>query len=217
MKVTDQTKELIFNSKLISRDLSWLKFNHRVLDQARHLDRTLLERLKFMAITGSNLDEFFMIRVGSLYNYIDYGKQRVDYSGLRERPFKKLLYHYTHEFTDEQRSLYNDHLAPEYEKNGIMIASVKDLNDEEKKKVKAYFKKTVFPMLTPMVYDNYHPFPLLINLLQIFSVITKSKSKAVKKKLSVIQITQNLPQFFQFDRLDSGFFRLFRVMFSALV
>ncbi|MGD9328402.1 MAG: polyphosphate kinase 1, partial [Cyclobacteriaceae bacterium] len=200
MTVTDQTKELIFNSKLISRDLSWLKFNHRVLDQARHLDRTLLERLKFMAITGSNLDEFFMIRVGSLYNYIDYGKQRVDYSGLRERPFKKLLYHYTHEFTDEQRSLYNDHLAPEYEKNGIMIASVKDLNDEEKKKVKAYFKKTVFPMLTPMVYDNYHPFPLLMNLLQIFAVITKSKSKAVKKKLSFIQIPQNLPKFFEIER-----------------
>ncbi len=200
MTVTDQTKELIFNSKLISRDLSWLKFNHRVLDQARHMDRTLLERLKFTAITGSNLDEFFMIRVGSLYNYIDYGKQRVDYSGLRERPFKKLLYHYTHEFTDEQRSLYNDQLAPEYEKNGIMIASVKDLNDEEKKMVKAYFKKTVFPMLTPMVYDNYHPFPLLMNLLQIFAVITKSKSKAVKKKLSFIQIPQNLPKFFEIER-----------------
>ena len=200
MTVTDQTKELIFNSKLISRDLSWLKFNHRVLDQARHMDRTLLERLKFMAITGSNLDEFFMIRVGSLYNYIDYGKQRVDYSGLRERPFKKLLYHYTHEFTDEQRSLYNDQLAPEYEKNGIMIASIKDLNDEEKKMVKAYFKKTVFPMLTPMVYDNYHPFPLLMNLLQIFAVITKAKSKAVKKKLSFIQIPQNLPKFFEIER-----------------
>jgi polyphosphate kinase len=200
MTVTDQTKELIFNSKLISRDLSWLKFNHRVLDQARHMDRTLLERLKFMAITGSNLDEFFMIRVGSLYNYIDYGKQRVDYSGLRERPFKKLLYHYTHEFTDEQRSLYRDQLAPEYDKNGILIAGVEDLNDEEKKMVKAYFKKTVFPMLTPMVYDNYHPFPLLMNLLQIFAVITKAKSKAVKRKLSFIQIPQNLPKFFEIER-----------------
>jgi polyphosphate kinase len=153
-----------------------------------------------MAITGSNLDEFFMIRVGSLYNYIDYGKQRVDYSGLRERPFKKLLYHYTHEYTDEQRSLYRDQLAPEYEKNGITIASVEDLNVEEKKMVKAYFKKTVFPMLTPMVYDNYHPFPLLMNLLQIFAVITKAKSKAVKKKLSFIQIPQNLPKFFEIER-----------------
>jgi len=200
MTTSDQTKDLIFNSKLISRDLSWLKFNHRVLDQTKHADRTLLEKLKFMAITGSNLDEFFMIRVGSLYNYIDYGKQRVDYSGLRERPFKKLLYEYTHEFTEEQRLVYMESLAPEYEKNGFMIAKVEDLSEEEKKEVKAYFKKTVFPMLTPMVYDNYHPFPLLMNLLQIFAVTTKAKSKAVKKKLSFIQIPQNLPKFFEIER-----------------
>jgi polyphosphate kinase len=200
MEISDQTKELIFNSKLISRDLSWLKFNHRVLDQAKHVDRTLFERLKFMAITGSNLDEFFMIRVGSLYNYIDYGKQRVDYSGLRERPFKKLLYHYTHEFTDEQRSYFREKLMPDFEKNGFIIARVDELNSDEKKQIKAYFKKTVFPMLTPMVYDTYHPFPLLMNLLQIFAVITKSKSKAVKKKLSFIQIPQNLPKFFEIER-----------------
>lgn len=200
MNISDQTKELIFNSKLISRDLSWLKFNHRVLDQAKHLDRTLFERLKFMAITGSNLDEFFMIRVGSLYNYIDYGKQRVDYSGLRERPFKKLLYQYTHEFTDEQRSYYRDNMVPDYEKNGFVIALVDELNEEEKKQIRAYFKKTVFPMLTPMVYDTYHPFPLLMNLLQIFAVITKTKSKEVKKKLSFIQIPQNLPKFFEIER-----------------
>jgi polyphosphate kinase len=153
-----------------------------------------------MAITGSNLDEFFMIRVGSLYNYIDYGKQRIDYSGLRERPFKKLLFEYTHEFTEEQRRYYRENLAPEFESNGFIIARVEDLNEEEKKLVKEYFKKTVFPMLTPMVYDNYHPFPLLMNLLQIFAVITKTKSKAVKKKLSFIQIPQNLPKFFEIER-----------------
>ena len=76
---TTQTEKLIYQSKLISRDLSWLKFNHRVLDQARHIDRTLFDRLKFMAITDSNLDEFFMIRVGSLYNYLDFKKERRDW------------------------------------------------------------------------------------------------------------------------------------------
>jgi polyphosphate kinase len=89
MKETDKIPALIEKSDLISRDLSWMKFNHRVLDQAKHLDRSIFDRLKFMAITASNLDEFFMIRVGSLYNYIDYGKERIDYSGLRERPFKR--------------------------------------------------------------------------------------------------------------------------------
>lgn len=200
MKADKLTEKLIFESKLISRDLSWLKFNHRVLDQAKHSDRTLFERLKFMAITGSNLDEFFMIRVGSLYNYIDYGKERTDYSSLRERQFKKLLFERTHEFTEDQRSYYQDVITPEFKKNGFKISNVDELNADEKKAVKDYFKKTVFPMLTPMVYDNYHPFPLLMNLLQVFGVVTLTTEKPIKKKLSLIQIPQNLPRFFEIER-----------------
>jgi len=89
MAITDRTTTQIQKSTLISRDLSWLKFNQRVLDQAKKPDRNFFDKLKFMAITSSNLDEFFMIRVGSLYNYLDYNKERVDYSSLREIPFKK--------------------------------------------------------------------------------------------------------------------------------
>jgi len=88
--------DVIEQSKFISRDLSWLKFNDRVLDQAKKDKRKIFEKLKFQAITASNLDEFFMIRVGSLYNYIDYGKERIDYSGLRELPFKKKLFEEIH-------------------------------------------------------------------------------------------------------------------------
>ena len=77
-------KTEVENSNYISRDLSWIQFNYRVLDQAMHDDRPVLERLKFLAITASNLDEFCTIRLGSLYNYIDFGKERYDYSGLRE-------------------------------------------------------------------------------------------------------------------------------------
>jgi len=199
---TTQTEKLIYQSKLISRDLSWLKFNHRVLDQARHIDRTLFDRLKFMAITDSNLDEFFMIRVGSLYNYIDFRKERTDYCGLREKPFRKLLFEKSHEFTTEQKEYYKNKLVPEFSKSGFVIANADELNEDERKKVKEYFKKTVFPMLTPMVYDNYHPFPLLMNLLQIFAVITLTTEKPIKKKLSFIQIPQNLPKFFEIERGD---------------
>ncbi|NOS54842.1 MAG: polyphosphate kinase 1, partial [Cyclobacteriaceae bacterium] len=81
----------IFESRFISRDLSWLQFNYRVLDQANHIDRSVFDRLKFLAITASNLDEFCTIRLGSLYNYLDYGKERFDYSGLRETPFRQYL------------------------------------------------------------------------------------------------------------------------------
>ena len=200
MEIAPEIDKLINRSKLISRDLSWLKFNQRVLDQAKKTDRTLFDRLKFMAITGSNLDEFFMIRVGSLYNYLDYGKERKDYCGLRERPFKKLLFQNVSEFTKEQRDYYRDQLVPMFEKNGLYIDTVDLLNDNEKKLVKEYFKKTVFPMLTPMVFDNYHPFPLLMNLLQTFGVVTITKDKPTKKKLSFIQIPQNLPKFFEIER-----------------
>lgn len=202
MAVTEitQVEKRINQSKLISRDLSWLKFNNRVLDQAKNVDRSLYDRLKFMAITGSNLDEFFMIRVGSLYNYIDFGKERTDYCGLRERPFRKLLFEQALEFTIDQKEYYKKRLVPEFKKNGFIIANIDDLNEDERKEVKEYFKKTVFPMLTPMVYDNYHPFPLLMNLLQIFGVITLTQDKPRKKKLSFIQIPQNLPKFFELER-----------------
>jgi polyphosphate kinase len=202
MAVTEtvQTEKLIYQSKLISRDLSWLKFNQRVLDQAKHLDRTLLDKLKFLAITDSNLDEFFMIRVGSLYNYLDFKKERTDYCGLREKPFRKLLFEKVHEFANEQKDYYKKKLVPEFKKSGFVIANVDELNEDERKKVKDYFKKTVFPMLTPMVYDNYHPFPMLMNLLQIFAVVTLTTEKPIKKKLSFIQIPQNLPKFFEIER-----------------
>src|SRR5678816_2576202 len=87
----DLIAKQIYESNYISRDLSWLQFNYRVLDQAKHIDRSIFDRLKFFCITSSNLDEFCTIRLGSLYNYLDYGKERYDYSGLRETPFRQLL------------------------------------------------------------------------------------------------------------------------------
>ena len=99
-------QELIGKSDLISRDLSWLQFNHRVLDQARKEKRNLFEKLKFLAITSSNADEFNMIRVGSLYNYLDYSNDRVDYSGLQVVPFKEELLAGLKEFNRQQNQLF---------------------------------------------------------------------------------------------------------------
>src|SRR5688500_20286258 len=100
-KIAQQIEE----SNYISRDLSWIKFHYRWLDQARHTDRSIFDRLKFLSITASNLDEFCTIRLGSLYNYLDYGKERFDYSGLREEPFRKLLLNETQRFYKDP----NDH------------------------------------------------------------------------------------------------------------
>ncbi|MBB6611740.1 polyphosphate kinase 1 [Pontibacter sp. Tf4] len=198
-KVSDQIKK----SKYISRDLSWLRFNYRVLDQARDTNRSIFDRLKFLAITSSNLDEFFMIRVGSLYNYIDYGKERLDYSGLRELPFRKKLLDYSHRFVNDQYLTYNNELKPLFEKSGFDVLMVGELTEIEQKKVDSYFKNTIFPLLTPMVFDNYHGFPLLMNQLLTFGVVTRTEDEGKSQdRLTFVQIPQNLARFYEINRKD---------------
>jgi polyphosphate kinase len=203
----EKASNLITHSNYISRDLSWMKFNYRVLDQAQDPDRNLFEKLKFLAITSSNLDEFFQIRVGSLYNYIDYGKERIDYSGLREKPFRIKLLQEVQNFFKDQYNLYSNELVPAFEKNGFAIRGIDALSDEEKKKVEDYFKKTLYPMLTPMMYDSYHPFPILMNKLLVLGVVTMNPEAARDhKRLSFVQVPQNLPRFFEIFREDEVLF-----------
>ncbi len=203
MIMTDRTSSQVVKSKFISRDLSWLKFNYRVLDQAKKTGRNFFDKLKFMAITSSNLDEFFMIRVGSLYNYLDYNKERVDYSNLREIPFRKKLLSEIHDFFRDQSDHYIKNIMPNFKKHGFDILKVDELNEDEKIKVKEYFKKTIFPMLTPMVFDSYHTFPSLVNKLLIFGVVTiDHRDEIEKKRLSFIQIPTNIPRFFEIYRDD---------------
>lgn len=196
-------REQADQSNYISRDLSWLQFNYRVLDQSRHLDRSIFDRLKFLAITASNLDEFCTIRLGSLYNYIDYGKERFDYSGLRETPFRQLLLEELHRFINEQHQHYLQKLKPLFEKGGFKICPYRDLRLEDAALVNQYFLKTIFPMLTPMLFDNYHAFPTLKNNRLIFGVVTKAfTDSGPQNKASFIQIPSNLNRFFELLQPD---------------
>lgn len=197
---------LIQQSDLISRDLSWLQFNYRVMDQAMKEGRGLFDKLKFVAITASNADEFFMIRVGSLYNYLDYGKDRIDYSGLRAVPFKKKLLQEYKEFVRIQNGYFIENLMPQFSKNKFLILNYEHLHKREKERVTNYFEKIVFPMLTPMVYDTYHSFPILMNNLLIFGVVTRTQEKKERRKMSFIQIPQNLPRFYEIERKDKAVF-----------
>ncbi|GAA4388006.1 polyphosphate kinase 1 [Hymenobacter koreensis] len=199
-----KSSDLIRKSKYISRDLSWLRFNYRVLDQVRDDSRSLFERMRFLSITASNLDEFFMIRVGSLYNYLDYGKVRVDYSGLRELPFRRKLLDFAHRFVHDQSQTYLQELRPNFVRNGFDILRVDELTDVEQKKADGYFKNTVFPLLTPMVYDSYHGFPLMMNQSLTFGVVTRmgEGSEMGQERLTFLQIPLNLARFFELQRKD---------------
>jgi polyphosphate kinase len=193
-RITQQIQE----SNYVSRDLSWLQFNYRVLDQAKHIDRSIFDRLKFLSITASNLDEFCTIRLGSLYNYIDYGKERFDYNGLREEPFRKLLLTETQRFYNDQNDYYVKKLKPLFGKNGFIIASYDDLSVESIQRVNEYFNSIIFPMLTPMVFDNYHTFPVLMNNRLLFGVVTKNPGDHNNQlKVSFIQVPHNLPRFYE--------------------
>ncbi|MFN8340429.1 MAG: polyphosphate kinase 1 [Cyclobacteriaceae bacterium] len=192
----------VLDSKYISRDLSWLQFNYRVLDQARHIDRSIFDRLKFLSITSTNLDEFCTIRLGSLYNYLDYGKERFDYSGQRELPFRELLMSELQKFVREQNEFYIRKLKPHFEKNTFFISDYPSLFPGDTAKVDMYFQQTIYPMLTPMLFDGYHAFPLLKNNRLLFGVVTKAGEGVQTQKISFIQIPSNLARFYEIRQPD---------------
>ena len=212
-KVSEKVSSVIDQSDYLSRDLSWLKFNERVLDQARNPHRTLMERLKFLAISASNLDEFFMIRVGSLYNYLDYHKQRIDYSGLREVPFRKALYTTSQQFFLDQQAVFAEQLLPLFPENGLQLVAFDQLTDNEQTEATNYFDRAIYPTLTPMLYDYTHTFPVLLAKVLIFGVVTqnpeganlqsqRSEDEDDRQRLSFVQIPANLPRFLSFERAD---------------
>ncbi len=209
-KSMQKSHEIQLKAKFISRDLSWLKFDERVLDQARDKSKSLFDRLKFLAITASNLDEFFTIRIGSLYNYIDFGKERTDYSGLREVPFKQMLISSAQEFSQEKHRLFVNEILPLFPENGLLLATYADLTTAEQTEVETYFNRTIYPMLTPMVFDHTHTFPSLLAKTLIFGVVTiggpekkVSKGKSERdRKISFVQIPLNLARFYVIERED---------------
>jgi polyphosphate kinase len=211
-KSTQKSNDTIAKAKFISRDLSWLKFDERVLDQARDSSKSLFDRLKFLAITASNLDEFFTIRMGSLYNYIDLGKERTDYCGLREVPFKQAIISQAQEFTQEKHRLFMEEILPLFPENGLLLACLDDLEGDEKEEVATYFQRTIYPMLTPMVFDHTHTFPSLLAKTLIFGVVTlgvsdKKKTRNEKEqKISFVQIPLNLKRFYVIEREDKVLF-----------
>lgn len=202
-KTPEKVNKSILESDYISRDLSWLQFNFRVLDQCRSDKRNVFEKLKFLAITASNFDEFFMIRLGSLYNYIDFNRERLDYSGLRETQFRQTLLSESQEFFNAQNALFTNELLPQFKKNGFEIIGISDLNEEQKELVFEYFKLTIHPMLTPMMLDLYHTFPIVLNKTLTFGVITRMEDNTKNPlRLSFVQVPQNLPRFFEIPNGD---------------
>ena len=173
----------------INRELSWLEFNKRVLKEAKTRDVKLFERLKFLAITASNLDEFFMVRVASLKDMVAAGYNKEDISGLTPKKQLEEISLRSHEFTDMQYRIYNTSLRPALSKAGLRIITKHEkLSESEAFYLDNYFKDSIYPVLTPMAVDASRPFPLISNKsLNIAALIKRKegswyKAKPVKQK-----------------------------------
>ncbi|MDP4143019.1 MAG: RNA degradosome polyphosphate kinase [Bacillota bacterium] len=150
------------HEKFINRELGWLEFNQRVLEEAEDENNPLLERVKFTSIASSNLDEFFMVRVASLLEQVEAGFQKPDFSGLTpEEQIEKILIR-THEMVDDQYIALKE-LKKLLTEENINILDEKSLSASQKEYLKTYFYTTIYPVLTPMVVDSSRPFPLILN------------------------------------------------------
>ena len=150
--------------RYFNRELSWLAFNRRVLEQAQSSCYPLLERMKFLAFVSSNLDEFFEIRVAGLIQQIKSGVVERGPDGLDANEQLVQIESYVKELLLEQNQCWKDSLLPELESAGIRFLNYRELNVREKQWVKHYFEEYIYPILTPLAIDPAHPFPQLINL-----------------------------------------------------
>src|SRR5688572_9691007 len=149
---------------LINRELSWLEFNRRVLEEALDQRHPLLERLKFLAIFSSNLDEFFMIRVSGLQEALEAGITETSPDGMSASEQLKEIRARLKPMLEVQMHTLKSDVLPALAKSGIVIRSYRDLSKREKKTANDYFLENVFPILTPQAVDPSHPFPYISSL-----------------------------------------------------
>ncbi|MHB8074146.1 RNA degradosome polyphosphate kinase [Desulfosporosinus fructosivorans] len=147
----------------LNRELSWLEFNERVLEEAQDTNNPLFERLKFLSIVGSNLDEFFMIRVASLQGNVEANYVKIDPSGLTPTEQIERISARTHRQVFDMYNCFNRSLKKSLKKADIHFIKIKDLNDFQLDFLRDYYANNVFPVLTPMVVNKNQPFPLILN------------------------------------------------------
>ena len=183
-----------------NRELSWMDFNARVLEEATKRENPLMERLRFLAITGSNLDEFFMVRVAGVKAQVNSGYTTPDVSGLTPEKLLAQLTEKIHVFMEKQYSCLSRSIVPALEKQGIRFLSCEEMDEQQLTYISQYFKEVLFPVLTPLAVDNSRPFPLLANKSLNLAVYLKSKEKEKKgddKCFAIVQVPGILPRFLE--------------------
>ncbi|HTY62241.1 MAG TPA: polyphosphate kinase 1 [Acidobacteriota bacterium] len=186
----------------LNREISWLQFNRRVLEEAQDARNPLLERLRFYCIFRSNLDEFFMVRVASLQHLIEGGDNQPDPSGLTPSEQLAAIVSRVREDCDAAGALYCGELLPALEKENIFIRTLDQLKPENAKYLDEYFEKEIYPILTPIAVDDSHPLPWLPALAFNLAVLLEPENKKSEElRLAIVQVPGRLPGLF---RLQDG-------------
>ena len=180
-----------------NREISWLGFNERVLSEAKDKNIPLFERLKFLSITASNLDEFFMVRVASLKDMVHAKYTKPDIAGMTPKEQLKALAPEVKSLIQAQYNTYNRSLIPALKKAGVKVVEKhEDFSEEQKEFVDRYFEEAVYPVLTPMAMDSARPFPLIRNKTLNIGALIAQKGKKEKEELefATVQVPSVLPR-----------------------
>src|SRR5882724_7809290 len=175
-------------SLYINRETSWLAFNRRVLEEANDERNPLLERVKFLAISASNLDEFFEVRVGGLLQQLEDGYNATTPDGLTMVEERELLNHLTHEFVDEQYACWNQQLRPKLAEQGIRVRNIDELDDDLLAYVDEYCERELDPLLTPVTVDPAHPFPRVINKALCVALLLRRRRRSSLTYTGVVTV-----------------------------
>ncbi|HEV7596501.1 MAG TPA: polyphosphate kinase 1 [Gemmatimonadaceae bacterium] len=198
----------------INRELSWLAFNARVLHEAFDARNPLLERVKFLAIFSTNLDEFYMVRVAGLRRQIAAGVQQVAADGLTPAQQLDAITERVADLMEQQRQCLYDVLLPELKEHGIEIASMSDLDETELQRINAFFENQIFPVLTPLAVDPGHPFPYISNLSISIAVQVYDPASGATR-LARVKVPKSLPRWVPFGK-DNHFVPLEQVIGAHL-
>ncbi len=197
-KIKDKQDDILLYN---DRELSWMDFNARVLEEAFEKENPILEKVKFLAITASNLDEFFMVRVAGIMENIEEGSKSVTPAGLTPKQQFEKLSEKIHIFAEKQYSCLYRSIMPILRKNGLIFLDVEELNDVQNKYINEYFDEIVFPVLTPLAVDTSRPFPLLANKSLNIAVRLKKDDESV---FAIVQVPSILPRFLELPAEDEN-------------
>ena len=189
-----------------NRELSWLGFDERILGEARDKGNPLFERLKFLSITASNLDEFFMVRVASLKDMVNAGYTKKDIAGMTPQQQLDAIHDRVHIFMNTQYSTWKRSLLPGLVQCGLhVVENHEELSPEQGRFVDHYFMENVYPVLTPMAVDSSRPFPLIVNkTLNLGALLKKKEEKEEVLEFATVQVPSVLPRIVEIPSAEKG-------------